>query len=273
MKKIPLLLSALSLLSVSHAASAIDVDANPIFVNRFVIGGGLFQAKTNASIGAQMLNGGLSAELDFDSIGLDESSSAPMAYALLRLGNRWRIELDYTDIENGGTGQLDAIDLGGITFPVNVQAESNVKTRFISTRLGFSLVRNEAAELGLSLGVSAASIDISLSGSAEGIGSAEGQLTADVPLPSVGIFGTIALTRNLSLGGRAGLFSITYGDDKGDLQDLFASLDYFFGKNFGVGIGYKYINIDVKLKEDEYYQLYKISQSGPVVYATLGFGS
>jgi len=273
MKKALLTLAGLSLLTTASPAMAVDEDANPIFVNRFVIGGGLFQAKTNASIGAETLNGGLSAELDFDSIGLDGSSSSPMAYALLRLGNRWRIELDYTDVENGGTGELDAIDLGGITIPLDIQAESSVKTRFISTRLGFSLVRNESAELGLSLGVSAASIDISLAGTATDLGSASARITADVPLPSVGVYGTIALTRSLSIGGRAGLFSIDYGDDKGKLQDLFASVDYFFGKNFGVGIGYKYVNIDVKLKQDDYYQLYNISQSGPVAYATLGFGS
>jgi hypothetical protein len=273
MKNILISLSSLYLIVFTHTAFAVDDSANPIFTNRFVLGGGVFQAKTDAIIGAETLNGQHSAELNFDDIGLDDSVTTPMAYALLRLGNRWRIEFDYTNVENSGSGEVDAIDLGSIVLPVKASAESEVNTRFITTRLGFSLVRNETAELGISAGVSAARIEAGLSGSAEGIGSGQGYVTAEVPLPSVGVYGTLAVTQNLSVGGRAGLFSVDIGDDEGDLQDLFASVDYFFSKNFGVGIGYKYINIDVKLKEDDYRQIYRISQSGPVAYVTVGFGS
>jgi NADH-quinone oxidoreductase subunit E len=44
---------------------------------------------------------------------------------------------------------------------------------------------------------------------------------------------------------RDGLFSIEVGDDSCNLQDFFASIDYFFTKNVGIGLAYKYINIDV----------------------------
>jgi hypothetical protein len=50
-------------------------------------------------------------------------------------------------------------------------------------------------------------------------------------------------------------------------------VDYFFTKNVGIGLGYKYIDIDVKIKEDAYRQLYNINQSGPVAYLSVGFGS
>jgi hypothetical protein len=273
MKKALILFSSFYLIAFTHTASAVDADANPIFTNRIVFGGGVFQAKTDAVIGAETLDGNRRAELDFDDIGLDDSVTSPMAYALLRLGNRWRVELDYTNIENSGSGEVDAIDLGGIVIPIKASAETEVNTRFITTRLGFSVVRNATAELGLSVGVSAASIEAGLSGSAEGLGSGSASVSADVPLPSLGIYGTLALTKNLSIGGRAGLFSIDIDEDEGDLQDLFASVDYFFTKNFGVGVGYKYINIDVKLKEDDYRQTYKIRQSGPVAYLSLGFGA
>ena len=267
------LLSSAYLLSMSPSAMAIDAEANPIFTNRIVFGGGVFQAKTDAVIGAESLNGNMQAELDFDDLGLDESVSSPMAYALLRLGKRWRIELDYTNVENSGSGSVDAIDLGGIVIPVKATANSEVNTRFITTRLGFSIVRNETAELGLSAGLSAARIEAGLSGTVEGIGSGSGFVSAEVPLPSLGLYGTLALTKKLSIGGRAGLFSIDIDEDEGDLQDFFASVDYFFTKNVGVGLGYKYINIDVTIKEDDYRQIYKIRQSGPVAYLSLGFGS
>lgn len=273
MKNALILLSSLYLIAFTNTASAVDADAHPIFTNRIVFGGGVFQAKTDAIIGAETLSGDLSAELDFDDIGLADSVTSPMAYALLRLGNRWRIELDYTNVENNGSGEVDAIDLGGIVIPVKASAETEVNTRFITTRLGFSVVRNSTAELGLSAGISAASIEAGISGSAEGLGSGSAYVSADVPLPSLGIYGTLALTKNLSIGGRAGLFSIDIDEDEGDLQDFFASVDYFFTKNFGVGVGYKYLNIDVKIKEEDYRQVYKIRQSGPVAYLTLGFGS
>lgn len=273
MRRVLALISSAYLLVFASPALAVDAEANPIFTNRVVFGGGVFQAKTDAVIGAESLDGNLQAELNFDDIGLDESVTAPMAYGLLRLGNRWRLELDYTNVENSGSGSVDAIDLGGIVIPVKATAASEVNTRFITTRLGFSVVRNETAELGISAGISAARIEAGISGSVEGIGSGSGFVSAEVPLPSFGLYGTLALTKKLSIGGRAGLFSIDVEEDEGDLQDFFASIDYFFTKNIGIGVGYKYINIDVKIKEEDYRQVYKIRQSGPVAYLSLGFGS
>ena len=273
MKKIAMLFTGLLMLSGSQFAYAVDADANPIFTNRVVLGAGAFWAGTDAVIGAEDLNSPLNAEINFNDLGLDETVTTPMAYALLRLGNRWRIELDYTNIEQEGSGYIESVDVGGINVPIGGTISSYLDTRFISTRLGFSVGRNETLELGLSAGVSAASIEAGVAGSIDGLGSASGNVSADVPLPSFGIYGTLAITKKLSIGGRAGLFSIELGDDSGDLQDFFASVDYFFTKNVGVGLAYKYINIDVKIKEDAYYQLYKIRQSGPVAYVSIGFGS
>jgi hypothetical protein len=273
MKKITALFLGLSMIAVSQQVLAIDANANPIFTNRVVLGLGGFYANTDAVIGAEDLNSPLTAEIDFDNLGLDESTAAPMAYGLLRLGNRWRIELDYTNIEQDGSGFVESVDVGAISVPVGATVNSYLNTRFISTRLGFSVVRNETLELGVSAGVSAASIEAGVSGSIDGVGSGSGDVSADIPLPSLGIYGTLALSKKLSIGGRAGLFSIELGDDSGDLQDFFASIDYFFTKNVGVGFAYKYINIDVAIKEDEYRQLYKIRQSGPVAYLSVGFGS
>lgn len=275
MKKYLVLLLGASMLAGSQFAYAVDADAdaNPVFTNRVLLGAGAFWASTDAIIGAEDLNSPLTAEINFNELGLDESDATVMAYALLRLGNRWRIELDYANIEQEGSGYLDSVDVGAITVPVGGTIASYVNTRFITTRLGFSVVRNETLELGVSAGVSAASIEAGVAGSIEGVGSGSGDVSADVPLPSLGIYGTLALTKKLSIGGRAGLFSIELGDDTGDLQDFFASIDYFFTKNVGVGLAYKYIDIDVKIKEDTYRQVYKINQSGPVAYLTIGFGS
>ena len=273
MKKIAMLFAGMLMLTGSQFAYAVDADANPIFTNRVILGAGAFWANTDAVIGAEDLNSPLKAEINFNDLGLDETVTAPMAYALLRLGNRWRIELDFTNIEQEGSGYIDSVDVGGINVPVGGTVSSNLDTRFISTRLGFSVVRNETLELGISAGVSAASIEAGVAGSIDGLGSASGNVSADVPLPSFGIYGTLAITKKLSIGGRAGLFSIELGDDSGDLQDFFASVDYFFTKNVGVGLAYKYINIDVKIKDDAFYQLYKIRQSGPVAYLSIGFGS
>lgn len=275
MKKYLVLLLGASMLAGSQFAYAVDADAdaNPVFTNRMLLGAGAFWASTDAIIGAEDLNSPLKAEINFNDLGLDDSDATPMAYALLRLGNRWRIELDYANIEQDGSGYIDSVDVGGITVPVGGTIASYVNTRFITTRLGFSVVRNETLELGVSAGVSAASIEAGVAGSIDDVGSGAGNVSADVPLPSLGIYGTLALTKKLSIGGRAGLFSIEVGDDTGDLQDFFASIDYFFTKNIGVGLAYKYIDIDVKIKEDAYRQVYKINQSGPVAYLTIGFGS
>jgi hypothetical protein len=116
-------------------------------------------------------------------------------------------------------------------------------------------------------------MEASVEGSISGVGTGFGTISADAPLPTLGIYGTLAITDRLSIGGRAGLLSIEIGDDSGDLQDFFASVDYYFTRNVGIGVGYKYVDIDVRIKEDFYRQLYKINQSGPVAYLSIGFGS
>jgi hypothetical protein len=273
MKIMTRVLLSLTLLAVSGLAHAVDADANPMFSNRVILGAGAFWAETDAIIGAEDLDSPLNAEINFNQLGLDSAEATPMFYALLRLGNRWRIELDYTNIEKEGSGRINSVDVGGISVPITADVTSMLNTQFITTRLGFSFVRNETLELGVSAGISAASIEAAVSGSVAGIGSGAGDLDEDVPLPSLGVYGTLAITDKLSIGGRAGLFSIELGDDSGDLQDFFASIDYFFTKNIGIGAGYKHIDIDVKIKEDSYFQLYNIRQSGPVAYVSVGFGS
>jgi len=270
MKKLVKSFIGLSVLAFATPAWALE-GGNPALSNRFTLGVGGFYVDTDATIGAETNQGGLRVSLNADQLGISGSETTPTAFALWRITNRLRLEFDYINVERDGQASVDKIDLGSIVIPVDLDIQSTLNTRFITARLGYSLVKNDTTEFGLSLGVSAARIQADAEGSIEGVGSARGEIDEEVPLPTAGIYATIALNDRFSIAGRAGILSLDIGDISGDLNDLFGGLDFAVTRNLGIGIGYRYVAIDVEVEETDYKQIYDITQSGPVAYLSLGF--
>jgi hypothetical protein len=72
-----------------------------------------------------------------------------------------------------------------------------------------------------------------------------------VPLPTVGLFGSVALAPGLALNGRADVFSLSHRDIDGRLLNLQANVTWHFTPNFGIGAGYRFTDYKVESGRSE----------------------
>jgi hypothetical protein len=70
---------------------------------------------------------------------------------------------------------------------------------------------------------------------------------------------------------RAGWSGLDYGDYSGDLVTLEAIPEYRLTSNFGVSIGYNYIDTDLTVDQTRRTDKYSVDMDGPVLYLSAGF--
>ena len=169
----------------------------------------------------------------------------------------------------------DDLNFGPITATGFLEVETSFKTDFYVAQVGYSFLKNERAELGLGGGLHVVSFDTALkvrgkiNGKSGSEKSSESDLT--VPLPNILGFGTYAFTPKLSLDGGIGWFGLDYDDYSGNLVAVNANLEYRFTDNFGVGVGYNFIDMDLEIEQSRRTDTYDLEYKGPVLYLSAGF--
>src|SRR5262249_19585565 len=132
---------------------------------------------------------------------------------------------------------------------------------------GYSFVKTNEAELGVALGLHVTDFKLSLN--ATGIGGQTGDTLA--PLPTIGGDGADALTPRGLLSGRVDYFSLNYQDYDGRLLNFSAGVDYRFTRNFGVGLGYRYVDYDLTVTKAKFDGGVNYNFKGPVLYLVGSF--
>jgi opacity protein-like surface antigen len=249
---------------------------NPILDDSFTFELGASWMKADGTFSSTR-DGEPTDKISTSDLDIDDTNTQPAFAFRWRFTDRWRLTFDYLGLDNDGNVRADFDDLefGDIKASGFLAVDTKFATDFYIAQVGYSLLKNERAELGIGGGVHVVNFDTALkvSGDIDGIGSGsvqsdKVQLTA--PLPNILGFGTYAFTPKLSVDGSVGWFSLDYSDYSGSLLALSASLEYRVTRHFGVGVGYNYLDMDLtidKSREDTYDLDYK----GPVLYVTAGF--
>ncbi|WP_061495160.1 hypothetical protein [Ramlibacter tataouinensis] len=209
-----------------------------------------------------------------DELGLSDSKSLPYFLMGLRLGERWRLEFEYYELNRQGSGTIHRdIRWGDLVFP----ASSNVASRFDSKiyrfSAGYSFLRNPTAELGAALGVHATDFAIALSGQGSGAlggtplsGTFQSEENARVPLPTLGLYGSYLLSPDWMIRGRADYLSLDYGKYDGSLLNLMGAVTWRFSKNFGAGLGYRYVDYQLSGTKERFRGELSYRFRGPAIY-------
>ena len=132
---------------------------------------------------------------------------------------------------------------------------------------GYSFIKNEQAELGVALGLFTTDFRVSLA--ASGVGGQTGDALA--PLPTVGLYGSYALSPRWLLSGRVDYFSLDYDDYDGSLVNWVGAIDYRFTRSFGIGLGYRYVDYDLTATKAKFTGGVEYRFSGPMVYLVGSF--
>jgi hypothetical protein len=171
----------------------------------------------------------------------------------VRLGERWRIEVEYLQARRGGSSTLGrAILFDGLTFAQGSPATSEHRVTFTRVNAGFAFVRQASAEVGVAFGGS--SIDHRLTLRARPAGAAPGsnaiELTrADaVVMPTVGVYARARLAPDWNLLLRAYGGRINSGSAEGAMADASALAAWDVGPNFRLLAGWRLLDLRAEPK-------------------------
>jgi hypothetical protein len=208
---------------------------------------GAFRPAVDSTLRVDDAGGANGTQFDAENaLGLPRRKTLASGLIGVRLGDRWRLEVEHFAL-NRSVRQFaltETVVIDDTTFPVSAQVDTDFDSKITRVSGGVSFVKTDTAELGMVIGAHVTHFEFGVSGTFSAGGGAPATFRREardvtVPLPTVGLFGSVALAPGLSLNGRADAFSLSHRDIDGRLLNLQANITWHFTPNFGIGAGYR----------------------------------
>ena len=204
-----------------------------------------------------------------DELDLDDRKGTPYGTLGMRLGERWRLEFEYYQLNRASSTSIGRqIEWGNATFPVGATLDSRLDTTIYRFTGGYSFHRTPGSEAGVGFGLHVTDLAAALS--RQGGVQREARDTL-VPLPTVGLYGTYKLSQQFQVRGRLDYLSLDYGDYGGSLVNSLVALDWRFSRNWGAGFGYRYVDYKLEATSSKLVGEINYTFKGPTLFVTAGF--
>lgn len=215
----------------------------------------------------------LSLEKD---LGLADRKTLPTVLLGTRLGERGRIEFEHFSLKRSASRALDyEVTFGDTTYDAQATISSDFSSKIYRLVLGYSFLRTDEAEAGITLGAHVTDFRVGL----EGTGSVNGGASSTrrerqektIPLPTLGLYGNLVLGPSWEASGRLDVLSLKVNDYKGTLLNVQANVHYRFSPNVALGVGYRYDDYRLRANRDDWTGKVDYTFKGPQVVLDAGF--
>jgi hypothetical protein len=220
----------------------------------FQLGG--FRPSIDSTLRVDDAGGGNGTQFNAENaLGLPRRKTLPWGLIGVRLGDRWRIEVEHFAL-NRSVRQFaitETLVVDDTTFPVSARIDTDFDSKVTRVSGGLSLVKTDSAEFGFVVGAHVTQFQFGISGVFSAGGGAPATLRreerdATVPLPTAGLFASVDVAPGVKLHGRADVFSFSHRGYDGRLLNLQANVTWHFTPNIGIGAGYRFN--DYRLEAD-----------------------
>ena len=266
---------------LTDTACADDNVFNPTISEKWHLELGAFSQNADLKVSAGPV-GQVSDVIDLNSLGADEDDEAIWLAGRWRINERWHVGLSFIEVDRDGFASSSEDFTFGeppdqVDVTIGASVTSSFNTKYYILQGGYSFVRTDRTNFGVGAGFHimrlSASISAELTGNGMTTDLGTGASESTAPLPNVYIFGDYAFSPKLAATGSIGWFGLEVDKYDGELVSLSASLEYRPWQNFGIGLGYSLVNIDLSIDETDSLVDFEIDASGPRLYFTAGFGS
>ena len=250
------------------AAAQSTIPEHAALNDRFYFGVGAFFPRTATSAQLQSRTG-VGANIDFENaLGMATDKSVPMGFARWRLGQKWRIEAEYFQMNRTGSKVIDRdIQFGDTVYAVNSSVSSKFDFSDLRISAGYSFFRRPDKELGVGFGLHVAQYDVSLSSPGR---TTESQAVT-APLPVFSLYSQFALTQRWALAARMDRFVLHYQDFDGSLTGLALDLMYQPFRHVGFGLGTRALALDASATKDGRTASFRQTFQGPMLFMNVSF--
>jgi len=270
--------------TVADPISAEQDQESRVLSDRWNITLGYFEPDFSTGVAAGF-GGLLGAFVDVErTLGMTEDLGVFRLDGFYRFNTTHAIDWTYTVLNRDGLNTIDEqIKFGDPPkeFRVGAVVASKFNTTLFAANFKYSFINNGKVDAGVSAGLFTFEYDLELAGKAAIIPedpndpptTAEDELVSTrllAPLPAFGIFIDYAVRKNLIFRANVRALNIEFGDFTGKFLDTKFTLDWYFYKHLGIGIGAARTSIDFKDEGDDPF-LVKYEYGGFMAYVAIAF--
>jgi predicted porin len=217
--------------------------------DRFQIDTGYFHLTANSLLrynGPQGGSGEISLEQD---LGVNDKVNTFWLDATWRVGRRHQLKLAFTRFSRDRAGYTLQRDFtwGGQTYGAGLTANTSNSNGVVGGYYRFAIVRNDRFEIGPTLGIGYLNLEarIQATGTVSGPGGSESRtLDNDASIGNMtgalGGYAEVWPARRFVMRGDFLYIKVKPGDSEASVTDWRLGADYYFFKNAGLGVQYKY---------------------------------
>lgn len=264
------------------AASEKSGTSNPPFEQRFQFALGGFFPTINSTVSLGPTGGGGGETIDIeDDLGIDDNHSSPWVAFNWRFYPRHRVHVEWFELNRDGSDTaIRSFSIGDTIVSAGVGLDSTIDFNLGRITYGYSFIRDDKWDVAFDVGVHIVTAKVTATASGaiivDGVPLANGTSTESssattFPLPHLGASVEYAFTPKLKGLFQVLGFAIDLGDYSGTLVEVDGFMQYQFTKNFGLGGGLKYFNLDVRGKGSTLEAEFHYSFWGPAVYGYVSF--
>jgi hypothetical protein len=239
----------------------------------FIVGG--FRQEASAEFYADA-NNLPRAGLSLGALGLDNTDNSWMAEYRYRLNQKWLFAVGaYTFETSGSRSATRDFVYDGVEYQAGASVRTNLQADTYIAEAMYKVYESDRAEMHLGGGLHVFDFSAELKVNAF-VGEAEGQVQRNsndilAPLPHLRLQGFYALSPKWGITGTLGWFSLNYEEYDGSFAYVNARVGYKLGDNFGVGLGYQYVDIDFSVERDRGEAGFDMQFNGPSLHLHYSF--
>jgi hypothetical protein len=184
-----------------------------------------------------------------------------------RFSSNWRLTFEYLGLKRSETATIDRdLVIGDTTYPISASLTGSFKSNIYKVQLGYSVIRDEKAELGFSLGAHLTDFATTLEGATAG-GTTIRTETRSIlaPLPNIGAFGHVRLFGPVNLTGRVNWLQLKIDNYSGGLTDADVGLAWRVADHFSATASWRIINYRLDVERANFEGSIRYRFSGPTI--------
>lgn len=264
------------------AASDKSGASNPPFEQRFEFALGGFFPFINSTVSLGRTGGGAGRTIDIeDDLALDDNNASPWVSFDWRFQPRHAVHVEWFELDRDGSNTAGrSFSIGDTIVSAGVGLDSSIDFNLGRVTYGYSFVRDDKWDVAFNVGVHIATAKVSVTATGaitvDGVPLANGTSTESssahtIPLPHLG--GSVEYAFTPKLKGIVQIigFALEFDDYSGTLIEVDGFVKYQATKNFGLGGGVKYFNLNLEATGSELQAEFDYEFLGPAVFGYVNF--
>jgi hypothetical protein len=245
--------------------------------HKFSLQGQLYFPYVDSSVRVDQTNGDLGTVIDFEQdLGLKTRLTLPAFRAGWRIDDDWMLIGEYYTLNRTSSKTIDReLTVGDTVYPVNARVAGGFDSDVYRFTINNLLFQRENFELALGIGFHGTDFRIFVEGEGA-VGETGAQFsrverTVFAPLPTLGAMLNFEAAPRLTLGARLDWLSLTIDDYSGRLVNTEASVAYAVHKNIDIGMMYRLVDYEVRVRKADWKGRVDYRFSGPALFLEIGF--